>query len=143
MIVHPENASLRRQRGLTMLELLIAMFIVSLLAMVGLPTYQDYRVRAMVAKDFGEMRDIFLATIQEDQSDILPNVACPVRLIFGGLDTETPPEFGHRMKAFIPDSQLKIMETMTHWDVLTRGAAQITDTLVKLIEANDSQKGLS
>ena len=41
-----------RQRGFTMLELLIALFIVSILAMVGLPAYQDYRVRTAVTRDF-------------------------------------------------------------------------------------------
>ena len=35
-----------------MLELLIGMFIVSILAVVGLPAYEDYRVRAQVTKDF-------------------------------------------------------------------------------------------
>ncbi len=42
----------RRQRGLTVLELLIGMFIISILAVVGLPAYEDYRVRAQVAADF-------------------------------------------------------------------------------------------
>ena len=46
------SAERRRQRGLTMLELLIAVFIVSLLAMVALPSYRDYMVRTEVGKDF-------------------------------------------------------------------------------------------
>jgi type IV pilus assembly protein PilA len=41
-----------KQRGLTMLELLMVLFIVSLLSMVALPFYQDYRVRTMVTQDF-------------------------------------------------------------------------------------------
>jgi type IV pilus assembly protein PilA len=35
-----------------MLELLLGMFIISLLAMVALPAFQDYRIRAQVARDF-------------------------------------------------------------------------------------------
>ncbi len=46
------NGVRENQRGLTILELLIAMFILSLLAVVGMPAYQDYRVRAEVATDF-------------------------------------------------------------------------------------------
>ena len=35
-----------------MLELLLGMFIISLLAMVALPAFQNYRIRAQVARDF-------------------------------------------------------------------------------------------
>lgn len=41
------------QQGLTLLELMIVIFVVSILSMVALPAYQDYRVRAEVSKDLG------------------------------------------------------------------------------------------
>ncbi len=46
-----------KQQGLSLLELLIAMLIISILAMVGLPTYSDYRIRVKLSED--------LATIQQ------------------------------------------------------------------------------
>jgi type IV pilus assembly protein PilA len=42
----------KHQSGLTILELLIAMFIISVLGMVALPAFQDYRVRTAVTRDF-------------------------------------------------------------------------------------------
>ena len=47
-----------------MLELLLAMFIVSILAMVGLPTYQDYRVRTAVTRDFSLVNKAKLAVTE-------------------------------------------------------------------------------
>jgi type IV pilus assembly protein PilA len=36
---------------MTLIELLLAMFVISLVSMVGLPAYQDYQVRSRVAQD--------------------------------------------------------------------------------------------
>jgi len=36
---------------MTLVELLLAMFVISLVSMVGLPAYQDYQVRGRVAQD--------------------------------------------------------------------------------------------
>lgn len=86
----------------------------------------------------GEMRDIFIATIAEDQTHVLPQIQCPVSLIFGGLDTETPVELGERMQDLIPNASLKVLDTMNHWDILTRGAAQITQSLVTMIDSQEA-----
>lgn len=40
-------------QGFTLLEVLIAMSIVSILAMIAIPYYQDYRTRTKVAGEFG------------------------------------------------------------------------------------------
>lgn len=50
------------QKGPGLLELIIAVFIASLLAMVGLPMYQDYMVRAKITED--------LATVQHLRREI-------------------------------------------------------------------------
>lgn len=80
----------------------------------------------------GEMRGIFLKTIAEDQSSAVQTIACPTRLLYGSADSETPPEIGQRLADLIPDARLTVLEGATHWDVLTRGAAQITKAVVAL-----------
>jgi type IV pilus assembly protein PilA len=52
--------NLAKQDGLTMLELLIAMFIISILAMVGLPAYSDYIVRAKLSEDMATIQKVKL-----------------------------------------------------------------------------------
>lgn len=48
------------QRGLTLLELLISMFIISILAMVGLPAYSDYLVRTKLSEDMASIHKVKL-----------------------------------------------------------------------------------
>jgi type IV pilus assembly protein PilA len=49
-----------KQAGMTLLELLTVMMIISILAMVGLPAYRDYTIRAKVIEDFGLVSEIKL-----------------------------------------------------------------------------------
>ena len=59
-----KNQIRNQPRGFSVLELLLAMFIVSILAMVGLPTYQDYRVRTAVTRDFSLVNKAKLAVTE-------------------------------------------------------------------------------
>lgn len=43
----------QRQQGFTLLEILVALTIVSILAMIAIPFYQDYRSRAKVGGEIG------------------------------------------------------------------------------------------
>ncbi len=47
-----------RQSGITLIELLLVVAVISLLAMVGLPVYTDYTVRSKVIADFATARDV-------------------------------------------------------------------------------------
>src|SRR5262249_21217272 len=58
-------------------------------------------------RNAGAMRPIFVKVVSEDQTDVAPAIRCPVTLIYGDKDTETPPEFGQRLKKLIPNADLK------------------------------------
>ncbi len=59
MISHIYQASnIHNSKGLTLLELMIVMFIISLLSMVALPAYQDYIVRVKISEDLATVNYI-------------------------------------------------------------------------------------
>lgn len=67
------------------------------------------------------MRDIFLNTVNEDQSKALPGISCPTELIYGDQDKETPSKLGQQIRDLIPEANLTILPEMGHIDILSRG----------------------
>ncbi len=86
-----------------------------------------------VASRASGLRDIFLATVAEDQSRNLPRIATPTRLIYGAQDTETPPEIGRRMAAAIPGAECVVLDGLDHIGVLARGRHQIARAVRDLL----------
>lgn len=77
------------------------------------------------------MRDIFLKTIQEDQSSELAKIECPTSLIYGGKDTETPPVIGKLIHAAIRHSDYVECPEYDHHSILSRGRHQIATMLLE------------
>lgn len=71
------------------------------------------------------MRDIFVRTVNEDQTDTLGRITCPTTLIYGGKDTETPVEVGETIAAGISGAELIVCPHYDHISILDRGRHQI------------------
>jgi len=82
----------------------------------------------------GAMRPILVKTVSEDLSDAARAVRCPVVLVYGENDRETPPEIGERLKTLIPNAQLFVLRGFDHWNVLTDGQHQLTHRLSEFLE---------
>lgn len=78
---------------------------------------KDYR-------EAGSLLKTFVKTVNEDLSEVAAGVSCPVILIYGENDNETPPEFGERYKTLIKGAKLKVLPGFGHLDVLTAGRHQ-------------------
>lgn len=72
------------------------------------------------------LREIFIKTVQEDQSAQVSAIKCPTTLLYGGRDTETPPEIGKRLQGLIPGSTYLECPEFDHHTILTRGRHQLT-----------------
>jgi len=84
------------------------------------------------SKDYasaGEMRAVLAKVVSEDLSDVARQVACPVHLVYGENDTETPPEIGARLSRLIPRAELTILPRHDHYTVLTTGKHQVLKRL--------------
>ncbi|MEL7031214.1 MAG: alpha/beta hydrolase [Pseudomonadota bacterium] len=71
------------------------------------------------------LRDIFVKTVNEDQTETLGDITCPTTLIYGGKDDDTPVEVGQKLAAGIPDAELIVCPHYDHISILDRGRHQI------------------
>jgi pimeloyl-ACP methyl ester carboxylesterase len=77
----------------------------------------------------GPMRGVLVNAVREDLSDVARQVRCPVELVYGENDTETPPEMGERFARFIPGATLTILPRFDHITILTTGLHQVQNQL--------------
>jgi pimeloyl-ACP methyl ester carboxylesterase len=86
----------------------------------------------------GAMRDIFLEVIREDLTDVARRITCPVHLIYGAADTETPPEIGERLARLIPGANLTVLDGLDHYSVLAEGRHQVAKRLKAWLEETNA-----
>jgi pimeloyl-ACP methyl ester carboxylesterase len=80
-------------------------------------------------RNAGAMREILVKVVGEDLSDVARQVTCPVQLIYGDKDTETPPEIGKRLEQLVPDARLTILPDQDHYSLLADGRHQVARRL--------------
>jgi pimeloyl-ACP methyl ester carboxylesterase len=85
-------------------------------------------------RNAGALRPIFVKVVSEDQTEVARTIRCPVSLIYGERDGETPPEIGERLAALIPGATLKILPGLDHYSVLTDGAPQVVYEVNRMLE---------
>ncbi len=65
-----------------------------------------------------ELQKTFVNIINEDLSQYLPKIEVSTLLIWGEKDEETPPEFAHKLKANIRNSELVILPEAGHYSFI-------------------------
>lgn len=102
--------------------------------------------RIALEKDYGSpdyvqsralgLRDIFLATIREDQSANLPHIKVPTTCIYGENDGETPPAAGRRIAQLLRHGRYVQCPGLDHISVLDRGRHQIATAVKEALFAD-------
>jgi pimeloyl-ACP methyl ester carboxylesterase len=133
-------AGLKRQRSLVermRIAIRVRLFkALKLLERLGLDiSAQKQKFGSADYRNAGAMRPIFVKVVAEDQTEVAQKIRCPVTLIYGAGDQETPPEIGERLSRLIPGSTLKILPGLDHYTVLTDGAPQVVAEVARLAEA--------
>lgn len=93
------------------------------------PEWLQKRLGSTDYRNAGVMRPIFVKTVNEDQTENVKTITCPVRLVYGANDTETPPEIGQRLSRLIPHAELTILPGQDHYSVLGGGRHQVAHQL--------------
>jgi pimeloyl-ACP methyl ester carboxylesterase len=84
-------------------------------------------------RNAGPMRPILVKVVQEDLTDVARGVRCPVQLVYGELDDETPPEIGHRLAKLIANASVSVLPRFDHYTILTSGAHQVQHQLERFV----------
>ena len=90
-------------------------------------------------KNAGALRTTFVKTVNEDLSAIAPTIACPVLLITGSEDTETPPYMAETYARLMPNADCHIIKGYGHLDILTRGVYQCEGLIRAFLNPADPQ----
>ncbi len=85
-------------------------------------------------KSAGPLRKTFLNVINEDLSRDAQAVKCPVMLVYGENDIETPLEIGKKFSLLIEKSKLISLPYQDHYSVLQDGRHQVLKLLIELLE---------
>ena len=82
----------------------------------------------------GPLRPILVKAVGEDLTAAARAVRCPVMLVYGDRDRETPPALGERFAKLIPQSRLVVLRGFDHWNVLTDGRHQLAHRIAEFME---------
>ncbi len=76
-------------------------------------------------KNAEELRPILVKVVNDDLSDILPNIHIPTLLLYGSEDRETPPEVGKKISKMLPNSTYIELPGFDHLSILNQGRHQL------------------
>lgn len=85
-------------------------------------------------KNSSALRHVFVRVVNEDLSESARGIKCPVTLIYGSEDTETPPEIGERYARLIQNAKLHIMDGQDHYTVLQNGRHPVIKILSNVMK---------
>jgi len=84
-------------------------------------------------RNAGTMRPVLVKAVNEDLSEVARAIRCPVVLVHGDRDTESPPEIAERLHGLIAGSKLSLLRGFDHYTILTDGRHQVTHLLADLL----------
>lgn len=92
------------------------------------------RVGSSDYRKAGALRPLFVKVVNENLVHQAKQVDCPVQLVFGENDIETPPALGEKYVRLMPQATLKVLPNLGHNDILTAGASHVVVNVLKMIE---------
>lgn len=101
----------------------------------GLP--EKWLLKTFASPDYlksGPLRKILVRVVNENLSEQARTVKCPVTLLYGARDTETPPEIGQRLSRLIPGAEIVVLDGFDHYTILSEARHQVAHRLNAFIK---------
>ena len=105
--------------------------------LIPIQSFQEKLSQTFGSRDFldaGVLKPIFVRVVNEDLSRIAETIKCPVTLVYGSEDSETPPEIGERLSGLIKNSQFHVLEGLDHYTILSTGKHKVIQKLNNFIK---------
>jgi pimeloyl-ACP methyl ester carboxylesterase len=83
----------------------------------------------------GLMRDVFVKLVNESYDQQLAEIACPVELVWGDVDTEAPLQNAEDASQILRDARLTVVPGATHWSIIDADAGAVRDAITRLERA--------
>ncbi len=107
--------------------------------LIPLGLSQDWLKSKFGSSDYkslsGIMQKIFIRTVNEDLNEQAARIKCPVTLVYGENDHETPPKMGYALEKLIKNAKMILLEGQDHYTVLQGGHHQVALLLKQFIKA--------
>lgn len=100
--------------------------------------YQNWFIPRFASPDYknaGPLKNIFVKIVNQTVAPFLPKIRCPVLLIWGAKDTETPVDVGQSFEKAIPGAKLIVLPGMGHSPHTEGGASILEFHLAKFLTA--------
>ncbi len=111
----------------------------------GSNLYKDWFTPKFGSRDYlasqGVMRKVLIRAVNEDVSEDAGRIDCPVFLLWGEKDTETPLEMGERFNSLIKDSKLTVLPGKDHFPFLGDGAHLCAHHILGFLKAFEVRSG--
>jgi pimeloyl-ACP methyl ester carboxylesterase len=107
----------------------------------GWHTFEQWHIPRFASHDYknaGELRNLFVKTVNEDLTDVSRKVTQPVLLLWGENDQEVPLEIAERFHELLPNSQLTVLPGKDHFPFLNEGAHLCAYHILKFLDRDDS-----
>ena len=88
---------------------------------------RDYRSAGM-------LRPVLIKVISENLTGVAKKVQCPVHLVYGDQDTETPYYIGQRYAELMQDATFSLLPRIDHYTILTEGRHQVLQQIKRFLE---------
>lgn len=82
------------------------------------------------------LRPVMVRVSQDDLTDLVPQITCPVKLVYGTNDRQTPPEIGERLQTLIKNADMVHLDGQDHYTVLGTGRHQVVKLLKNFIQTH-------
>jgi len=112
----------------------------------GMHTFDEFHVPRFASPDYknaGELRPLFVRTVNEDLTEVARQVTQPVLLLWGEKDEETPVELANRFHNLLPNSQLTVLPGKDHFPFMNEGAHLCAYHILRFLDSDNSAKQLA